>query len=164
MKPLAALLSMSVMLSGHAAAADYSKVMWAYATGQSRVTPAMDSRLMGEVVMQIWVKPPGVPVEGLMFLYMPKRSQAHWALMAVNPTAPARELFGAKTVTSLGRQADLKRPELVWNVYRLEDGTFKSLYYMDGTGVEKSGKRVRVVMLLTPQVMEGRLSPSDFLK
>lgn len=156
--------ALTLTLLGTASAADYSRVVWSYATGQSKVKPMMDSRMMDQLVMQVWTQPPGVPAEGLMFMYMPKLSQAHWALMVLNPAVPARDLFGAQSTRFVGSQKDPKRPELTWKVYRLADGTFKNLTYLDGTGTDKAGRQIRVIMLITPQFMGDKLSPADLLK
>ncbi|MBZ9714652.1 hypothetical protein [Deinococcus multiflagellatus] len=146
--------------AGLAQAADYSKTMWSYATGQAKTKPVIDSRMGTELIMQMWAQPAGVPTEALMFMYMPKRSPEHWAILLVNPKGKAGEFVGARQLIFLKAA---KKDGEVMNMYRLGDGMFKNLYLMEGNVRDRSGQMSRLVMLLTPQLVEQNLDPKDLL-
>ncbi len=147
-------------LTGASQAADYSKAVWSIASGQSGQTPLMDTNVMGEMVMRAWVAPRGVPVQGLMFIYMPKLSTNHWAVMLVEPQGQPGEFFGARSLKFV-RAA--KRDGQTANLYTLGDGMFRGLYLMDGKVKDKRGKIMHVLMLLTPQMAQQEPDPADFL-
>ncbi len=148
-------------LTGASQAADYSKAVWSVASGQSGQTPLMDTNVMGEMVMRAWVTPRGVPVQGLMFIYMPKLSTNHWAVMLVEPQGQPGEFFGARSLKFV-RAA--KKDGQTANLYTLGDGMFKGLYLMDGKVKDKRGQMMHFLMLLTPQMAQQEPDPADFLK
>ncbi|UBV41889.1 hypothetical protein LAJ19_09555 [Deinococcus taeanensis] len=116
-------------LSGVAGAADYSKTVWGLVSGQVKVPAQMETNVMGELVMRLWARPPGVPADALMFIYTPKVSTNHWALMLVNPDGKAGEFVGARNLAFL--KAARSRDGQSANLYQLADGMFKGLYLMD---------------------------------
>lgn len=153
-----------LMLSGSAsAAADYSRTLWSFVLGQASTPPLVDSRIMGDIVMRMWVKPPSVPAESVFVLYMPGLSQAHWAVMLVSPRGRAGEFVGAASLTFVKTMVSPKKPSEKMNLYRLGDGMFRGLYVSEGTVADRAGKSHRMLMLLTPQMLEMELSPGDVL-
>lgn len=158
----AALLALSLV--GTAGAADYSKALWSYVTAQGVPKPLMDSRLMGELVMRMWARPQGLPVESVITMYMPTLSPKHWTVMVSNPSVTAGELVGARQLKFLGVVPSTKSPSEKMNLFQLGDGLFKGLYVMEGRTRDKTGKTIHIVALLTPQMMDEKLLPGDALK
>ncbi|PNY82535.1 hypothetical protein [Deinococcus koreensis] len=154
----------ALALLGSASAADYSKTLWSYVTGSVKATPLMESRVMGQIVIKIWAMPPGLPVEGIEVIYMPKVNQAHWAVKVTNPQVKANVMLGAQQLTFVKIMTDPKRTDQKMNVFRVGDGMFRNMYLAEGTLTDRSGTSARLLMLLTPQMLDRDTSPLELLK
>ncbi|MFC4639481.1 hypothetical protein [Deinococcus hohokamensis] len=148
---------------GQAAAADYSKAVWAFVLGQAPTRPLMDSRLGDDMVLRLWQAPTSLPARGVFVVYMPGLSQAHWAVMLMDPQGRVGDFVGATRLTFVKTVPNPKKPAEKMNLSRLGDGMFKGLYVMEGTVADRAGKPHRLVTLLTPQMLDEELQPGEVL-
>ncbi|GAA5503202.1 hypothetical protein Dxin01_02957 [Deinococcus xinjiangensis] len=80
-------------LFSQASAADLSKTVWSFIAGSSRQQPMMQSNKDG-TVSKMWMLPEGLQSAMALFIYAPKYSTNHWALLLGGSQLPAADYFG----------------------------------------------------------------------
>ncbi|WP_189070183.1 hypothetical protein [Deinococcus radiotolerans] len=140
-------------LTGASRAADYSKALWSYATGQVSTLPDAEERTGQALLKRMWRKPPNVPVEEMMFIYAPGVGTDCWAIAVMNPSGGLKSSDFVGTTRShviKTQQASTGQ----WMVQsQLDAGMFKGLYVLEGQVRVRDGRWVHMIVLVTSQMM-----------
>lgn len=137
-------------LGSGACAADLSKTVWDYISGTSRVQPMMQAAKEGRV-QKVWLTPLELQAAVALFMYEPKLSTNHWMFVLAGPQLPAEDYLGTKTWSKADTLRDAKDPNFALRFNRLQGGMFSGLYMADEL-VNRDGRQMRMLLLLTPQM------------